>query len=81
MEVSRLVVESELQSWSYTTATETPDPSRIYDLHLSSRQGLILNPLSEARDQICILKDTSRICNLLSPNRNFPIFWFQKDTV
>ena len=28
-----------------------PDPSRVYDLHQSSRQRWILNPLSEARDR------------------------------
>ena len=34
-----------------TTATATPDPSRIFDLQHSSWQRQILNPLSEARDQ------------------------------
>ena len=38
-----------------------PDPSRICDLHHSSRQSQILNPLSEARDQICNLRVPSRI--------------------
>ena len=33
-------------------------------------QCQILNPLSEARDQICILMDTSWVLNLLSHNRN-----------
>ena len=32
MEVLRLVVESELQLWAYTTATAMQDPSRAYDL-------------------------------------------------
>ena len=54
-------VELELQLPAYTTATETQDPSHIYDLHHSSRQCWILNPLSEARDQTHILMDTSRI--------------------
>ena len=31
-------------------------------LHHSSQQCWILNPLSEARDRICILMDTSQIC-------------------
>ena len=44
-----------LQSLAYTTATATPDPSHIYDLHHSSRQRWILNPLSEARDQSLVL--------------------------
>ena len=59
-EVSGLGVESELQLPAYTTATTTPDPSHICDLHHSSRQHRILNPLSEARDQIRILMAPSR---------------------
>ena len=39
-------------------------------LHRSLQQHQILNPLSEARDQACILMDTSRVLNLLSHNRN-----------
>jgi len=35
------------------------DPSLICNLHRSSRQCRILNPLSEARDGTCILTDTS----------------------
>ena len=50
MEVSRLRVELELQPLAYTTATATWDPSTICDLHHSSRQCRILNPLSEVRD-------------------------------
>ena len=41
------------------TVTATPDPCRIWDLHRSSRQPQILNPLSQARDQTCNLMDTS----------------------
>ena len=40
---------------SYTTATAMPDPSCVCDLHHSSRQCWILNPLSEARDRTRIL--------------------------
>ena len=61
MEVPRLGVESELQLWAYTTATATSDPSCICDLHNSSQQRRIINPLSESRDQTCILMDTSWI--------------------
>ena len=50
MEVLRLGVESELQLPAYATAIATPDPSHICNLHHSSRQCQILNPLSEARD-------------------------------
>jgi len=35
----------------YTTATAMPDLSHICDLHHSSRQRQILNPLSKARDR------------------------------
>ena len=48
MEVFR--VESELQLLAYTTATTTPNPSRILDLHHSSQQLQILNPTIEAKD-------------------------------
>ena len=37
------------------------DPSHVCDLYHRSRQRQILNPLSEARDQTCILMDTSWI--------------------
>ena len=43
-------VKSELWLKAYTPATATPDLSRICDLHHSSRQHWILNPLSEAKD-------------------------------
>ena len=36
MGVPRVGVESELQLWAHATATATPDPSRIYNLHCSS---------------------------------------------
>ena len=63
-------VESELQLLAYTTATATPDASRICDLHHGSWQGRILNPVSEARDQTRFLMDTSEVLNLLSHNGN-----------
>ena len=51
-------------------AIATRDPSLTYDLHYSLQQWQLLNPLSEARDQTCILMNTSRFCNLLSHNGN-----------
>ena len=39
-----------LQLLAYTTATASRDPSRVSDLHHSSRQCQILTPLSETRD-------------------------------
>ena len=50
MEIPRLGVHSELQLPACTTATATPDPSRVFDLHPSSWQRQILNPLGESRD-------------------------------
>ena len=50
MEVPRLGVKLELQQLSYITATAMPDLSRVCDLHHSSWQRWILNPLSEARN-------------------------------
>ena len=57
MEIPRLGVELELQLLAYKTAmaTSTVDPSHICDLDHSSQQHWILNRLSEARDQTCIL--------------------------
>ena len=66
MEVSRLGIQSELQQLAYATATATPDPSSICNLHQSSWQRWIFNPLSEARDQIRILMDTSLVSFLNS---------------
>ena len=70
MEVPRLAVKSELQLLTYGTATERPDLSCICDLHHSSHQHWILNPLSKARDRTHLLMNTSRVHNLLSHNRN-----------
>ena len=61
MEVPRLGVESELQLLGYATAIATEDPSRICNLHHSSRQHQILNLLSGARDWTHILMDTSQV--------------------
>ena len=50
MEVPWLGVKLELQLLAYATATATQDLSCICDLHHSSRQSQIADPLSEARD-------------------------------
>ena len=68
MEVPRLGVQSELQLPAYATATATPDPSWVCDLHHSSGQHQILNPLNEARDGTWVLMDTSWIPLPLSHN-------------
>ena len=75
MAVPRLGVELELQLPAYITATATQGPSCICDLHHSSRQHWILNPLSKAKDQTHVLMDSSRVCNSLSHQGNsFPFF-------
>ena len=58
MEVPRLGVKSELQLSTYAPATATLDQSRVCDIHPSSWQHWILNPLSEASDQTRILRYT-----------------------
>ena len=65
MEVPRLEAESELPA--YITVTAMPELSCICDLHNSSQQRWILRG---ARDQTCVLMDTSEILNLLTHNRN-----------
>ena len=61
MEVPRLGVELELQLPAYITATATQNPSCVCNLHQSSWQHQILDPLIEARDQSLILMDTSQV--------------------
>ena len=54
------------QLLAYATATTTPDPRPICDLHHSLQQHWIINPLGKARDRIHILVDTSWVLNPLS---------------
>ena len=61
-EVPRLGLKLELLPLAYARATAMPDESQICNLHYSSRQCQILNPLSEARDRTCNLMVPSRIC-------------------
>ena len=62
MEVPRLGLESELQLPVYTTTTATQDLSLVCDLHHSSGQCWMLNPLSKARDRTRILMDPGEVC-------------------
>ena len=55
---SQARVELELQLLVCTAVKATPDLSHTCDLHCSSRQRWILNPLAEARDQTHILTET-----------------------
>ena len=52
----------EPQLLAYTTATATPDLSRVCHLHHSSRQCWILNSLNEAGDRTRNLMVPSQIC-------------------
>ena len=73
VEVPRLGVQSELQLRAYARATAMPDPSHVCDLHHSSQQHWILNPLRKARDGTCILMETSWIVSS-APRRELPIY-------
>ena len=68
MEVLRLKVKLELELLvtATATATETWDPSHVCNLCHSSWQCHIPKPLSEARDQTCVLMDTIWVRYLLS---------------
>ena len=71
MDVPRPEVESELHLPAYTTATAAPDLSCVCNLHHSSGQCWILNPLSEAED---------RTLNLMVPfplHRNGNSYFFE----
>jgi len=57
---------------AYATATAAWDPSCICDLHHSSRQHRILNPLSKVRDWTHNLMVSCRICEPLSHEGNSP---------
>ena len=59
MEISRLGVQSELQLPAYITAIVTQDLSRVCNLHHSSQQRRIVNPLSKAKEQTCALMDAN----------------------
>ena len=75
LKVSRLGVQLELQLPGYTTAAATQDLSHICNLHPSSWQCWILNPLSEATDWTHILMDTSQVLNPLSHSGNSSFSW------
>ena len=43
-------------------ATAISGLSHVCNLHHSSQQDWVLNPLSKAKDQTCVLMDTSQVC-------------------
>ena len=55
MEVPRLGVKLELQPLAYARATAMWDPGHVCNLHHSSQQHQILNPVSKGRDRTCNL--------------------------
>ena len=59
MEDSRLEFELELQLPAYITATATSDLRHICNLHYSSCQCQVLNPMSGPRDWTHSVMDTS----------------------
>ena len=72
MEVPRLGVESDLHLLAYTIATAMQDPSHVCNLHHSSEQCHILDPLNKARDRTHILMDTSRVVSIV-PQQELPL--------
>ena len=73
MEVPKLGVASELQPPAYTAAAAAWELSLLFNLHHSSQQRWIFNPLSKTRDRTCILMDTSWVLNPLSHKRELLI--------
>ena len=63
MQFPRLGVESELQLPDYATAIATQDSSHICNLHHSSQQCRIPNPVSKVRELICIPMDICWVCH------------------
>ena len=61
MEVSRLGVESELQLVAKARATAMQDLNHVCNLYHGLLQRQILNSMTEARDQMCILMDPTWI--------------------
>ena len=64
---------SHSHSHSNTGSELHPQPLQPM-LHLQQHQ--VLNPLSKARDQICILTDTMPGSQHMGPQRELPMIWF-----
>ena len=81
VEIPRLGVELELQLPAYATVTAMQDPGHSFDLHHSSQQCRIPNPLSEARDGTCVLMDTNLICfRRATTTTRENVSWFPLDS-
>ena len=81
MEVPSLGVQLELQLPAYAPATATQDLSGVCDLHHSSRQCPILNPLSKARNQTHNLMVPSciRFCCAMMGTPKVVQYYFTKE--
>ena len=66
---SRAGAESELQPPAFMTAMTTLDPSYICELHFSSWQRRILNPLDKARVEPASSQTLCQVLNPLSHDR------------
>ena len=75
MKVPRPGVESEPQLPVFATVTTMQDLSHVCNLHHSSWQQQILNPLSEARDQTCNLMVPSQIRFCCTMTGTPPLFF------
>ena len=70
MEIPKLVVKSELQLPTFTTAPAMPDLSHNRDLHRSLQQHQILNPLNKVMDRTRVLMDISQVPSLLNHKKS-----------
>ena len=71
MEVPRLGVKSELHLLANSTPKGISDLSHVCNLHHSSWQCWVLNPLNETRNRTLILMDTSP-----EPQQELPLILF-----
>ena len=85
MEFSRPGVKLELRlpaHATHTTSTSTRNPSHICNLHHSSWQRQILNPLSKPRDQTTsswiLVGFITRWATIVTPKFQFWFSWFSK---
>ena len=78
MEIPRLGIKLELQLPAYITATATLYLSCICNLRPGLWWHRILNPLSEARNQNNVLKDTHGVLNPLGHNGNAKVNFLLK---
>ena len=74
MKFPRLGVELKLQPLATATATARPDVSHICNLHHSSQQCWILNPLTKARNRTRNLIVT-RLIHFCCATRETPLYY------